>query len=1178
MLKMVRILVSRTLFVVIASAAILAQGGATGAITGIVQDASGAVIAGAEIRVTNQDTGTVVRSVVTNSTGGFAAQLLPVATYSVSIKSKGFAEERLIGVAVRVTETTRLTVKLQPASVTQQVDVTAETPTVETTTATTGQSIEAATIRSLPLATQNFQQLLTLSSGAASELNNSASLGRGVNRITVNGARDDNNNYQIEGISASDYNVASLTNTPLPSPDVVQEFKVQTSLYDASQGRNSGGNINAILKSGTRQFHGSAFEFFRNTALNANEYFLKGQGQQRPDIKQNIFGGSLGGPVSKEGKLGFFFVNYQGTRQRSGLSDGTLVSTIIPTIPTDRSAGSLESFFNIPEGAIDPVSLKLLQLQGNQFGGGTGGFLIPSLAPNDPSLPTERQRSNFTFSRPGKYTDDQFTANYDKDFRGGSDHFAARFFFSNFESNLPFGAGGLQATLGGGINSTDLNFPLDLPVKDRFLNLTETHIFSPRLLNEFRFGFVHIDNNAVNTPIVTVDQLGIDRPNSNLYKTIYKFTFPGFQIGPTPGADQSQNQNNLTFLDTVSWTVGRHRLRIGGQLDRVILDKVFPQVFNGQTFFAPGISPLDGETQYDEFQNFLIGAPFFSFGGSGVANHQYRFNDIAAFAQDDLNLTPNLTLNLGLRFEAFGAPSDNLHHIGNTISSLANQGISPFVFPKGVNSFNIPGFSGDRSETVLSNDYAKNWGPRIGFAWDVFGKHKTAVRGGVGIFYVKEDVGTVDQMSFTAPILPITFASGPPGTLGTLFSTGPGRLPVGGVIDPSFVPSYSHFLGFFDSNGNKTQDTVNGSPAFDGNTISLFGLEVPQRFISPSTQQWNLTVQQQLPGSWIFEAGYVGAHGIHLRETRGAIEPFDARTHPVTLTDVDGVSYTITQNTVGNANARSRGLGLAPSGYQLFANDAYSHFNSLQLSLSRHFSKGLYFQGAYTFAKSTDATSSGNTAFNTAVNSQASLDPSRGLSDFDRPQRLIVSYTWELPFFAKTAGAAGHLLRGWSISGVSTFQSGVPFSVIDSAGGTSFTPSSSNQSLASLAHGATIASGNTSGDIHKRLSSYLNLGAFSPAPIVGADGSTGFGDLHRNTYRGPHQQNWDFTIARNFRITEKQRLKFGGEFFNLFNHPNFGIPGIADVAGGTASATSFAPITKTTGTPRLIQFTLRYSF
>src|SRR5205807_961750 len=231
--------------------------------------------------------------------------------------------------------------KLVPLQVLEKVEVQAQVQAVDTTTATTGQAIESRTIRDLPLATQNFQQLLTLSTGAQSELNASAQLGRGNVRIIVNGQREDNNNYLIEGISATDYNVAQATNVPLPNPDVIGEFKVQTSLYDASQGRNGGGNVNAILKSGTKTFHGDAYEFFRNDVLDANEYFLNRAGQARPSVKQNIFGGSLGGPVVNE-KFGFFFVNYQGTRQRSALSPGTQINNpAFPSLPTDRSAASI---------------------------------------------------------------------------------------------------------------------------------------------------------------------------------------------------------------------------------------------------------------------------------------------------------------------------------------------------------------------------------------------------------------------------------------------------------------------------------------------------------------------------------------------------------------------------------------------------------------------------------------------------------------------------------------------------------------------------------------------------------------------------------------------------------------------------------------------------------------------
>src|SRR5581483_2375570 len=352
MARVRRSLLAALLLAVLSTVQVLAQGGATGAITGTVQDPTGAFVANADVRILNQDTGVVARTLKTDANGSFTAPLLPVGTYTVQVESTGFTPAKFQGIVVRVTETTRMSAKLAPLQVMEKVEVQAEVQQVETTTAATGQAIESQTIRELPLATQNFEQLLTLSTGAQSDLNASAQLGRGNVRVIVNGQREDNNNYLIEGISATDYNVAQATNIPLPNPDVIQEFKVQTSLYDGSEGRNSGGNMNAILRSGTKQFHGDVYEFLRNDIFNANEYFLNRSGLKRPAVKQNIFGGSLGGPIGN-GKLGFFFVNYQGTRQRSGLSPGTQISNSgFPVLPLDRSDAAVEAAFGVP--SIDP--------------------------------------------------------------------------------------------------------------------------------------------------------------------------------------------------------------------------------------------------------------------------------------------------------------------------------------------------------------------------------------------------------------------------------------------------------------------------------------------------------------------------------------------------------------------------------------------------------------------------------------------------------------------------------------------------------------------------------------------------------------------------------------------------------------------------------------------------------
>jgi len=502
----------------------LAQGGATGAITGEVLDSTGAVIPGADIKIFDYRMGEALRSLITGSGGSFRATLLPPGSYAVVVSAKGFGTARSEGVEVRITETTSLSVTLRPAAQSQEVEVTGQIVTVNTENATTGQTIEHEEVSGLPLATRNFQQLLTLSTGASSALNNSEQLGRGTVAINVNGQREDNNNYLIEGISATDYNVGKLTNTPLPSPDVIQEFKVQTSLYDASQGRNGGGMVNAVLRSGTNRWHGDAFEFFRNDVLNANDYFLKRNGQPRPELKQNIFGGSVGGPLGKDGKFGYIFGNYQGTRQRSGADLGTVISTSIPVLPADRSNTSLALTFlqGVPGGQIDPVVLKLLNAKdatGKQFCSGPGGFLIPSIAG------TPGTTGSFTCSNPGRFTDDQFTTTWNREFRDLKDKVSARFFFSNSDSFKPFGAGGLLSTYGTPPSKTDLNFPLDIPLHTRFLNGTWTHLFSNDRVNEFTFGYVRINNSFINVPFITASDLGINRPMNTITKAIYKFTF-----------------------------------------------------------------------------------------------------------------------------------------------------------------------------------------------------------------------------------------------------------------------------------------------------------------------------------------------------------------------------------------------------------------------------------------------------------------------------------------------------------------------------------------------------------------------------------------------------------------------------------------------------------------------------
>ncbi len=1151
---------------------VYAQSGATGAIAGVVVDSKGAPVSSAQIEIEAAGASAAARTVFSDAGGNFTVPSLPVGEYDVIVKAAGFSTSKYNGVSVRLTETTRLNPSLGASSVAKTDATTGTAPAedvvmvatppvvvIETGNPATGRTVEANVIGALPLATQNFHQLLTLSTGANSDLNASAQLGRGDVGINVNGQRQDNNNYLLDGISVTDLRNSELFNTPLPSPDAVQEFKVQTSLYDATEGRNGGGNINAVLKSGTPRWHGSAFEFFRNDLLNANEYFQNRDGQPRPAVKQNLFGGSLGGPLGHDAKGGYLFANYQGTRQISGLSPGTIISTVLPVLPSDRSASSLSmAGFGNPFTPIDPVVLALLNVKSNQFGGAGGGWLIPSLAPSDPLNPAAG--AAFNLSTPGRFNDDQFTTNYDRQFRDGRDKISGRFFFSNFRSYLPFGAGNVPSTPGEQLTNGDLSFPVDLPVRNRFLSVTETHVFGPRVVNELRFGFLNLQFQNTNQPVVTANQLGIIRPSNNDTNDIYRFTVQGVNIGPNDSYNLSQDQHSFTLSDTVSYSLGKHFLRFGGLYTHTGMDRDFPQDFNGLVGF-------------NSLQTFLLGIPAYGFNASGVTNHRFLLNDSSAYVQDDYKITRNLTANLGVRWDLMSAPQDALHHMTNVIPSLLAQGQSPFVYSKSVNALNMPGLVGTASETGRSNNYASNWGPRVGFAYDVLGKHTTSVRAGYAIYYERENLGVAEQLASQAPFTPsVTTFGTAPYQLATMFN---GLLPQADTIDPNFVPKSSFLVGFIDpTTGTPTSDP-NMYPIFSGSTYGSTAMSVPLHYVSPSTQQWNLSVQRSLPKSWIMEVGYVGSKGTHLSAMLDPMQALLASPqNPITVQDVFGNTYNITQNTQLNVGARSPQLGLNPRGYFQFVNSATSHYNSLQATVAHQFAKGLHFQGAYTLSRSTDpVVSSGAGVYQFPMNDQTNLAPSMALSDFDRTHRLVLSYRYELPFFSRAHGVESAVLGHWSIGGVSVFQSGVPFRVTDSLGASAYGTPIPNTAAPSLAPGATLSSALTSGTIEQRLTGYLNPAAFIPAPVVGVDGSTGFGTLGRNVFRGPFQQNWDMSLAKSWTVSESQVLKFSADFFNVWNHPVFDKPSITDVENP-----SFGQITNTVGTPRLVQFSLRYAF
>ena len=1191
------------LFLALFTGMMFAQGGATGAIGGTVQDASGAVIANAKVSVKSEATGEVLRVVTSDASGLFTATLLPVGVYTVEVNAAGFPDTKFPGVVVSITETTRMTAVIKVSTVKEVVEVQSQVEQVNTTGATTGQSVGSETLASLPLATRNFQQLLDLNAGATANLNNAAALGRGDVRIDVNGGREDNNNYLIEGVSASDYSFGELTYTPVPNPDDIQEFKVSTSLYDASQGRNGGGNINAILKSGTSAFHGDLWVYFRNSKLDANDFFIGPF-----DLKQNIFGGDFGGPVGPGAKWGYFYVNYQGTRQRSGDSLGTYLSgAALPVLPQARDCATLVSTF-FPTGlppeitntsvdcGLDPVAFNLLNTKGNQFGAGIGGgFLIPSIA-GTPGIGASGQPNTGALSLtvPGRYRDDQFTADWDKDFNGGKDRISERFFWSDSETYQPFGADNLQVQTGYPAFASNLNFPLDIPLRGRFTSIAETHTFSNNLINEFRFGANIISDSLQNVAVPGTSPSALGITNGSGAPDMYRFQFSsGLQIGPFPNQLQSALSDAFVWLDTVSWTRGHHTLRFGGEIDHTTLRRNLPVLDNGLLFFVPG---ADSGLNY--FQNFLLGEDSFGEGGGGASNHDYIIPAYGAFVQDDFRMRPDLTLNLGLRTEWVGAAYDNLCHLGNAIPQNANATGDAFVFPKCVSKFNITGFSGTLNSAALNNEYSTVLEPRIGFAYDIGGEHSTVVRGGYAIYSVREDIGAVDNLSFTAPIYPVLVTGNAPQQMGGIFAGAP---PLG-VVSPLFVPTPAIFQGFL---GGST----NGSPCFSctasTSAFNFINLAVPLHWIVPTTQQWNLTVQRQLGGNWVLELGYVGTKGTHLRSTFDPDQPNLAgpggagQLPPIVLTcgnaaipcmtGATGSQVTITQNTAANAAARAPFVGIDPPAFEAFYPNSDSHYHSLQATVSHRFSKGLYFQSAYTFSKSIDDVSTASVAFLTRVNDQNSAATSRGLSDFDHRHRFVTSFNYALPFLHDRHDAMGYVLGGWELDSVIVAESGSPITIADGNGGGAY-QLASPATTASFAPNFSCSNALNSGSLSTKIANWVNPNAYTPDPLVpnapAGSGATGYGDSPRNCIIGPKQFNADLTLGKTFKIGEHHDLRFRSEFFNVFNHPSFLNPqftGTANVENGTCPAVTpgscaNGQITQTTGTPRLIQFSLKYSF
>lgn len=1081
-----------------------AQSSTTGQVAGTIKDPSGAVVPGAKVTLVSE--AGVKRAVESDATGYYIFPLIAPGVYKVEVNVTGFKPVALDQVVVKITETTTVDVTLQVGPAEQVITVTAEAPLLQTTSPTTGRVIEETNIRQLPLPTRNFQQLLALQPGTIASLVNNTDLGRGDTSIWVNGQRSTSNNVILNGTEINSPGTNSTPNIAVPATDAIQEFKVQTSLYDATQGRNAGGNVAAVTKSGSNDLHGNVYWFHRNTTLNANDFFLNRSGQNRPVLLRNQFGFTLGGPIVKDKT--FFFTSYQGTRERNGASPSnslTFVNLPAGLTDTNRTAAGLASAFGLTASAINPVTLGILQARLPN-----GQFAIPSPPPSGLAATAAVP---VALSAPSRFREDQFNMNIDHQFHANN-KFSGKFFFSNTPSFQ-----GLFTFQGVNVNQLP-GFGGDFEIRNRVLSLHDTHIFSSSLINEARFGYSRIFATSSPQEPFTASQFGIRNPLANLFPGMPTIGVTGlFTIGSTTLADEFSMTETYTWSDTVSWTHGRHTLRVGGEVRRYRVNFAF-------NFFSRG------QLTFNTFTDFLRGNVAVSLLGSGVPDRGIRVLDLAGFVQDDWRVSDRLTLNLGLRYAFYGGLGEVRGRLVNFLPDQFRVAGPPNGFVQLSNA--NPALAGVPTFRRTLNPGDSSWAPRFGFAWRPVKSDRFVVRGGFGVYFDRFSTRSANVQIFNYPYG--TVAAGValvPSLAGLPFSD-----PFPTVIPPptafpvaANIPTTSIFNRIVLPNGVSIPSPV-----------AINGIYVNRDASTPYVYQYSLGTQWEFAKNWLLELGYVGTKGTKLLNVVALNQsPFSQP-----LSCAPQVCFSTNKNLFGAVQV---------------ATSAVSHYDSLQVSVTKRLSHGLQFLASYTFAKSIDEYSGApTTELITLPGNEQDRRSNRALSDFDRRHRFVYSFVYDLPkFYQGDSGFGKKLLNDWELAGILTLQSGLPFSVIQSVGATVF-------------NRANVVSSNISrsGSVNDKLDQYFNTAAFA-APL--STSANPFGNSGRNILIGPDQRNVDFSIIKFIPLTERQRIEFRTEFFNVFNTVNFANPN-----ANIAVPATFGRVTATSAGPRVIQFALKYSF
>ena len=1114
-----------------------AQTAATGALAGIVTDASGGVIPGVLVTVTDLATGTT-RTANTDPDGHYRVTLLPPGGYSLEFAISGFKTETRRGVVVNVAETHTLNVVVQVGDLTDNVVVDANAALVQNQTTTLGSVVSEATVKTLPLTTRNYTQILGLAPGVVSDVTNAGELGRNTADVFVHGMRTLYNNYQMDGAEINNFasgrggEFLGYSGIAIPNPDAIQEFKIQTGLYDAGYGKAVGANVNVVTRSGGNTYRGTAFEFFRNEALNANDFFLKQNDQPKPLLRQNQFGGSLGGPILK-GKL-FFFTSYQGTRQKNGIGSRSLQSAFLPPLTDDRTAATLGRQFCGQSGAlggvavacdgsnINPVAVAMLNAK---IADGT--FFIPT-----PQVIRPDGLGFSVFSIPSQFTEDHYLVNLDYQL-SQNQRLSGRWFYARSPQNLAF---------------TTSNVPgsgADAAFGNRNLVLRLNSVVTPKFLNTATFAFSrHIGDLQTQTP-VKVSDVGMT-PSADR-EEIPTIDVEGlFSVGGNFNDNLTSFVSSFQFSDEISWVRGRHNIRAGFRYEHIRDDFDIPGVKRGSLFYLSFPDFLLGLSA--EQNGSSVSNVFSSFGIGGFLDREWRVNNYATFFQDDITVHPRLTLNLGVRWDVLGLVSDAQGRLANFWPELADNNFPPggtlegFVvptnFPK--EKFPLPpGVGSTGNKTPLKNGAPLDkWGPRLGVTWQPFAKtQRVVLRGGFGLFYAQASGDHFAELLLNPPFVSFFVADGVTNRRATSqvpFNPGPSAVPVWEPRTATSELTVSNFASDYDA---------------------------------PRAQHFSANVQYEFVTDFLLELGYVGVRGSRIVRGRQINQPFLASPE----NPVNGV----TTNTVANASQRVPLLGFTPRGLNQRETNGSSIYNALESSVTKRFSKGLMFKASYTWGKAVDEVS-GTTGAGAAFTGGFTGDvrnprQMRGPADFNRPHRFVFSYVWELPLHnGDGPGLAATLLGGWQLAGLVTLQSGTSLTILDQRSGSIY---GFSRQRAHLCPGSSPEDIATEGSVGSRLDNFFNPSVFCAPPVIG-DGFD-FGTLGRGVVKGPDQRNVDIALIKRTRVgglSEEANVEFRVELFNALNTPQFANPGTL-----FPSAT-FGRITATSVAPRIIQLAVKYSF